>query len=70
MGKTENYKQARFRFAFKLEVFFIKMLKTIEVYDFASKKFVIFFCQTQSVFWTVIQDLLKRTFLPWAQHHF
>ena len=52
-----------------IESLFIKMFEKIEVYDFRLKKCVNF-CRTRSIFWTIIQDMLKMTLLPWAQHHF
>ena len=46
-----------------MELLFIKVLKKIEVNDFRLKKFENF-CQTPSIFWTVIQDMLKMNLLP------
>ena len=65
--KFSDYQQ--FRFELKLKVLFIKSFEKIEVYDFCLKKCVNF-CQTRSIFWTIIQDMLKITLLPWDQHHF
>ena len=66
MQKFSDYQQ--FRFELKLKVLFIKFFEKIEVYDFCLKKFVNF-CQTWSIFWTVIQDMPKTTLLPWAKYH-
>ena len=57
-----------FRFDPKLEILLIKVLKRIDVYDFHLKNFVNF-CRTRSIFWTVIEDMLKITLLSWAQHN-
>jgi len=54
-----------FRFDLKLEVFFIIILKEINVNDFGLKIFV-GFCPTRSIFWTIIQVMLKMTLLPTA----
>ena len=51
-----DYQQ--FRFELKLKVLFIKIFEKIEVYDFRLKKCVNF-CQTGSLFWTIVQDMLK-----------
>ena len=64
--KFSDYQQ--FRFELILKVLFIKIFEKIEVYDFRLKKCVNF-CRTRSVFWTIIQDKLKRTLLAWAKHH-
>ena len=51
-----------------LKVLSIKSFEKIEVSDFRLKKCVNV-CQTGSVFWTIIQDMLKKILLPWDQHH-
>ena len=65
--KFSDYQQ--FSFELKFKVLFIKIFEKIEVYDFRLKKCVNF-CRTRSVFWTIIQDMLKTTLLAWAQHHY
>ena len=51
-----------------LEIFFIKILKKNDFSEIHLKNLVGFW-QTQPIFWTAIQDMLKMTVLPLSQHN-
>ena len=52
-----------------LEEFITKILKKIDFSEIRLKNLV-GFLQTQPIFWTASQDMLKMTVLPLSQHNF
>ena len=52
----------------KFEVLFTKTLKKIDFSEIPLKNLV-GFQQTRADFWSVIQNMLKMTVMPFSQHH-